>query len=49
MLGENIKPNATNNFDFTIKIGQAAKEGISLVVWYDVGAADGSTLLKYVK
>ena len=49
VLGENIKPNATNNFDFTIKIGQAAKEGISLVVWYDVGAADGSTLLKYVK
>ncbi|MBR4826228.1 MAG: hypothetical protein IKZ86_15655 [Spirochaetaceae bacterium] len=49
LLGENIKAGATNTFDFTIKISQACKEGISLVVWYDVGDADGSVLLKYVK
>lgn len=49
LLAENIKAGAVNNFDFTIKINQACKEGISLCIWYDVGDADGSVLLKYVK
>jgi len=49
VIGENVKAGVTNNFDFTLKISKASKEGISLCIWYDVDAADGSTLLKYVK
>ena len=49
LLGENIKAGETNNFDFTIKINKACKEGISLCIYYDVDDADGSVLLKYVK
>ena len=49
VLGENIKAGVTNEFDFTIKINKKAIEGISLDIWYEVDAADGSVLLKYVK
>lgn len=49
VIGENIKAGETNEFDFTLKINQKTVEGISLDIWYEVDAADGSVLLKYVK
>lgn len=49
VIGKNIKAGVVNNFEFTIKLSKSTVEGISLWVGYDIGDADGSVLLKYVK